>query len=174
MDNWIPKSKTVKIAAAVAALSVLLYFAAFAVVLTGIKRAENFYQNSESEIVKSKKIAAIKSAMEANKQNIEVLNNFFIQKDGEVEAIEQIENIARGSGIKFEISSIDVDEKENDSFKEDVQVKMTASGPWENLIRFIHKLERMPFGVSVEKINLNAQEGGGWTGSLEFVIFREK
>lgn len=174
MDNWIPKNKTLKIVAAAAGLSVLLYLAAFVVVWKGIKRAEDFYQNSESETFRNQKIAAIKSALEANKGHIEVLNGFFVQKDGEVQAIEQIENVARGSGIDFEISSIAVEEKESDPFKEDVKVKMTVGGSWTNLIGFIHKLERMPLGVSVEKIGLSSTAPGAWSGTLEFVIFREK
>ncbi len=157
-----------------AVFCVTLYFAGLFVVLAEIKKVENFYQSVESEAFREEKSWAIKSVAEANKESIQTLRNFFIQKGDEVKFIEQIEEIATSSAVKFEISSIDVKANQPDSFKENVSVRIKIEGSWGNIMRFIGRLERMPFGVSVEKIGLNVDTPGNWSGLVEFVVFREK
>jgi len=174
MSNWIPKNKLMRFAATLASLSIILYFVGLFVVLAEIKRVENFYQSAESEASKEEKSWAIKAIAEANKEPIQTLRSFFIQKGDEVKFIEQMEEIAAGSTVKFEISSIDVRANQQDSFKEDVNVKINIEGSWKNIMYFIDKLEKMSFGVSVEKISLDAGEPGNWVGFIELIVFREK
>ncbi|MFH0804312.1 MAG: hypothetical protein V1896_01800 [Candidatus Zambryskibacteria bacterium] len=174
MNSWIPKKKIVKLAIAIATVSVLLYFAGLLVVSNEIGKIENFYASSESELSKNEKSLAIKSIAETNKELIQTLKDFFIQKGDEVKFIEEIEGVARASSVKFEINSIDVKASQGDSFKEDVSVKMKTEGSWKNTLSFIDKLRKMPFGVLIEKINLDADAPGNWSGSIEFIIFREK
>jgi hypothetical protein len=174
MNNWIPKNKVVKIAAASALFSILLYFIGLLIVLNQIKKVENFYNDTNSESFKEEKFWAVKSIVETNSEPIQTLRNFFIQKGDEVKFIEQIEGVAKASSIKFEISSIDVKTDQASSFEEDVDVKMNTEGSWRNIMLFLDKLEKMPFGVSIEKVNLDANVPGNWSGSVEVVIFREK
>ena len=174
MNNWIPKNKIVMSATIMAALSVVLYFASLFIVLREIKKVENFYHDTESEFFKEKKFLAIKSIAEANKEPIQTLRNFFIQKGDEVKFIEQIEAVARRSAIKFEIVSIDAKANQPDPLKEDIEVKIGMEGSWKNIIYFIDKLKKMPFGVLIEKVNLDVNIPSQWSGLVEFIIFREK
>jgi Tfp pilus assembly protein PilO len=174
MNSWIPKNKITKLATTVALFSVVLYFSGLFIVFSEIKKMENTYNSTESDSYKEKKIAFIKSITETNKESIQTLQNFFIQKGDEVKFIEQIEKIAKESAVKFEISSIDVKVSQTNSFKEDVDVKVKLEGSWRDVIYFMDKLEKMPFGVSVEDVNLNINTRNDWSGSVEFIVFREK
>ncbi len=174
INNWIPKNRIVELATMVTVLSVVLYAVGLFVVFREIKKVENFYHNTESEFFKEKKFWAIKSIAEANKEPIQTLRNFFIQKGDEVKFIEQIEETARISAIKFEIVSIDVKANQPDPFKEDIEVKMEMEGSWRDIMHFIDKLEKMPFGALIKDINLNAKAPSDWSGSVSFIIFREK
>ncbi len=174
MNNWIPKNKIVMSATIMAALSVVLYFASLFIVLREIKKVENFYHDTESEFFKEKKFLAIKSIAEANKEPIQTLRNFFIQKGDEVKFIEQIEAVARRSAIKFEIVSIDAKANQPDPLKEDIEVKIGMEGSWKNIISFTGQLEKMSFGTLIKDINLNAKVPGEWSGFVSFIIFREK
>jgi Tfp pilus assembly protein PilO len=174
MNNWIPKNKIIKFAGAFALLSIALYFVALFIVFGEAKKLENFYQNTETESSKAERFLAIKSATEANKEQIQTLEDFFVKKDDEVKFIEQIEAIAGTSGIKFEIASIDVKADQPNSFEENVSVKVSVEGGWNEIISFINKLEKMPFGVLIGNINLDAKGSGNWAGSVESVVFREK
>jgi len=174
MDNWIPKNKIVKFAVAVALLCVVLYFSGLFIVLGEIKKVENLYNDTESEFSKEKKFWVIKSVAEANKETIQALKDFFIKKDDEVKFIEQVEEIARSSSVKFEIAFIDIKINQKSSFKEDVAVKMKIEGSWGSIISFTNKLEKVFFGVLVSNINLTADAPGHWAGFIEFIVFREK
>jgi hypothetical protein len=174
MNNLIPKEKIVKLAIAVASLSVVLYFGGLLVVIQETKKVENLYNDTESESSKGKKFWAIKSIAETNAGAIQALRNFFIKKNDDVKFIEQIESTARNSGIGFEIASIDVKPNQANLPKEDIEVKMAISGSWRETMRFVDSLEKMSFGVSVENINLDANGSGVWSGSVDFIIFREK
>jgi Tfp pilus assembly protein PilO len=174
MNNWIPKNKIVRFAIASFLFSVILYFVCLLIVVNEIKKIENLYRNTDSELFKEEKFLAIKSIAEADKEPIQTLRDFFVQKGDEVKFIEKIEETARASSIKFEIVSIDVKVNPEDSFKEDIGVKMKMEGSWGNIIHFMDKLNKISFGVSIEKVNLDANSPGNWSGSIEFIIFREK
>lgn len=174
MNNWIPKKRIIEIAAITALFSAILYFSGLFIVLNKINSIKNFYKNIESETSKEERFWIIKSIVEANKESIQTLKSFFIQKGDEVKFIEQIEETAEMSSIEFNIVSIDAKPNQEDLFKEDVVVKMNVEGSWKNIMFFLNKLEKMPFGVSIEDVNLDAKAAGSWTGFIEFVIFREK
>lgn len=174
MNNWIPKNKVIGLVITTALFSVILYFSGLFFVLNKIKKVEDFYHGTESESSKEERFLAIKSIAEANKEPIQILRDFFIKKGDEVKFIEQIEAVARASDIKFEIASIDVKANQTNSFKEDVSVKMKVEGSWGGIVSFLDKLKKMPFGVLIERINLDAPTSGGWSGFVDFIIFREK
>jgi len=173
MNNWIPKKKIVRTSATALALGVILYFVGLYFDLGQIKKVENLYNSAESEFSQNEKLAAIKSIAGENQETIATARNFFVQKNDEVKFIEQIEGVAKNSGIKSEISAIDVNaDKDKDSFKENLDIKMNVQGSWKNVMTFVNKLERLPFGVQVKNINLDASDY--WAGSVEFIIFRAK
>ena len=175
MNNWIPKNKTVRLAVSTVVLSVALYFVGLFIVLNETKKVEDLYNNTESKSLKGAEFLAIKSFVEKNQGIIQNLRSFFIQKGDEVKFIEQIEEIAKSSNLKFNIISIDIKEnQENISFKEDVGLKMQIDGFWGDIISFVNKLEKLPFGVMVTGMNLDASDLGQWAGSIEFIVFREK
>lgn len=173
MNNWIAKNKIISLGI-VAAFSLILYLVSLFNVFGEIKKIEDSYHNSEPELSKEKKFVAIKYITESNKESIQTIRDFFIKKGDEVAFIKQIENIARASSIKSEISSIDIKENQSESLKEDVKIKMSVEGSWLNVMSFISKLEKMSFGVLIQNINLDANAPGHWTGSVGFNIFREK
>ncbi|MEK7635119.1 MAG: hypothetical protein AAB446_01665 [Patescibacteria group bacterium] len=175
MNNWIPKNKTVRWAVSAVLVSVILYFVGVFVVFVEMKKLENLYNDTESQFSKEEKFRVIKSVADVNQETINKLRSFFIQKGDEVKFIEQIETIAKNAGIKFEIESIDVKTgQENSVFKEDIEVKMSMEGSWESALSFLNKLEKLPFGASVSGVSLNSSGLGTWSGSIKFIIFREK
>lgn len=174
MKDWIPKNKKVRIAAIFAIGAFILYTVIFITVWLGVKRAEDFYQNSESEVAKNEKLVVVKNIVESNKESLQSIDTFFIGTGGEVLAIEQIEEVARDFGISFTIDSINEPKQEENEFIEKLQVDTKVSGPWSNIVSFLHRLERMPFGVLISDVNLSDEAEGGWAGSIKFDIFRFK
>ena len=170
MINWIPKNKIVGFASGVLLISILLYLTGLFIVDKKIKEIEN----TESESSKEDRKLALKSLIQINRGEVQTLRDFFIKKGDEVKFIERIEEVARKNSVQFEINSIDVKGKDADSFKEDITVKMNISGSWANLIGFLDMLNKMSFGVSIQNLDLDVNSLGGWAGSINFIIFREK
>ena len=174
MNNLIPQNKFVTFAIVIASLSIILYFVGLFVVLGEKKEIENSYYDIESKSSEEERIRIVKYIAETNKEPIQTLQDYFIQKGDEVKFIEQIEKVARVSGIKFDIISIDIKANQANSFKENVNIKMKLEGSWRNIIYFIDKLEKMPFGVLIEGMSLDTSTSNNWFGFIEFIIFREK
>ena len=174
MHKWFEKNKIVKLVSVTVLIAILLYFGGLFIVFAEINKVENLYNNTESEFSKGKKFLVVKAIAEQNYDLISDLRSFFIQKGDEVKFIEEIEKVARTSGIKFDISSIEIKKDETDSFKENVEVKMKIEGSWKNIMFFANKMEKMPFGVLIKNLSLDADDSVGWSGSLDFIIFREK
>ena len=173
MKKWIPNSKAIQFVALIAAVSVLLYAGSLFVVLREIKKIENLNKEMNAVILKKEQSEAIKTIIETNKEDIRHLRDFYVQKGDEIQFIEHIEGVAKKSGILFEINSIDVKASQTNSFKEDIVVKISIAGWWNNIIMFADMIEKMPFGALVQNISLNTEEKK-WTGQVEFLIYKEK
>lgn len=174
MQNWIPKKPVLLFTVSAAVFAVLLYITSLVVVWLEIKRIEDYYKTNESKSSIEEKTRILKSIAESNKYYIDILRNFFVKKGDEVKFIEQIENTAKESEIKFEISLIDVKPNQVKNFKEDVTVRMNIEGSWDSIMLFVDRLEKMEFGVSVQNLNLDTKLESGWSGFVEFTLFREK
>lgn len=174
MQNWIPKKSTLLFTVSTAVFVVLLYIISLVVVLLEIKRIEDYHKTNESKSSIEEKTRILKSIAENNKYYIDILRNFFVKKGDEVRFIEQIEQTAKDSEIKFEISLIDVKPNQVKNFKEDVTVRMNIEGPWDSIMLFVDRLEKMEFGVSIQNFNLDTKSESGWSGFVEFTLFREK
>lgn len=174
MKNWIPNKKIIKTVIGLAVLSFLVYTVALFVVLGQMRQVEQIYTDSESESSKEERSWAIRSLVEDNKENVDILRNFFIRRGDEVGFIKAIEEMGRRSAVNFEISSIDVRTKEIDTIKEDVFVKINVEGSWNSIMSFIDRLEKASFGLEVQNVTLDAKSAGVWGGFIELSIFREK
>ena len=42
------------------------------------------------------------------------------------------------------------------------------------MISFVDSLNKMPFGVLIEKINIDSSAPGEWSGLIDIIIFRKK
>lgn len=174
MNSWIPKNKIITFASTIAVISTLLYFAGLFIVLQGVKEIENIYRDTESKSAKEKRALVVKSIALTNKEYIQTLREFFVQKGDEVKFIEQIEKIGKESSVQSEIISIEVKTKESDSLKEDVVIAIKMAGSWQSVMTFLDMLEKAYFGVSIKNLKLSSNVPGEWFGSVDFILFREK
>lgn len=172
--NWIPKKQTVVITSIFLVLCIITYLGALIIANQKQKEIENIYRNSESEVSKQERKWILKSALSLYAEEISTLRNLFIKKGDEVNFIEKIESLGQQSGIKFEIKSIDLKNKTEDSFKEDINIKISISGKWENILSFLDSLEKMPFGALVDSVDLDTNAPGEWEGNISLIVFREK
>ncbi len=173
MQNWIPKKNTLVSVVLLATLSFLLYTVCLIIVFWQIRKIETYYQNTESKSSVEEKIRALKIAITNNQENIEMVRKFFVQKGDEVTFIERLETLGDDVGLEFEIASIDVKSNQAKNLKEDVTVRVGVDGSWENIMKFVDGLEKMPFGVMIQNLNIDTKSATGWSGFVELIVFRE-
>lgn len=174
MKNWIPKKSLIVTFSTIAALSVILYAGSLFFVTWQINKIESYYSDTESRSVREERSKIIKVFMNENDSYVSNMRKFFIQNGDEVKFIEQIEEVAKSSGIKFVINNIDEKLCQQDSFKEDVNVRFGVEGEWNKIFSFIDQLETMEFGVQVKDFSLDYVDRSTWSGSVDFIVFREK
>ncbi len=175
MNSWIPKSKIVKLIVGMVVLSFLFYLTGLFFVTRQTKKVEDLYVDLKSKSFEGEKIQAIKSIVNSNSLNLQILRDFFIKKGDEVKFIEEIEKVAKDANVKFEISSIDVKSSDEQSLSDDINVKMEIEGYWNDIIKTIDNLERLSFGVLIDNLSIDTVGGEGyWSGSISFRVFKEK
>lgn len=174
MSELIPKNKTIRFMITFTVLSALLYFVALFFVNYKTDELNDFYKSAEIESSRLEKFREIKELADKNSLLIKNLDEFFVKKDGEIGLIEQMESLAKKYNLKLEINSLDVKNDETSQFKEDMNMKIKFEGSWINTISFFNDLEKMPFGIVIQGVNLDKKEVAIWFGFAELLIFKEK
>ncbi len=170
MKHWIPSYK--KIISFILLLIVCLsvYFYILSVVLSNFKKVQNVYGDTGSDLFKKEKALKIKSIVLNNQDNLLKLDNFFLKKGEEVSFIESLEDFAVLNNLEMEINSIDT--KDIGGGKEGVVINIISKGDWGNIIKFLHKLERLDVGVSVDSSQLFLDEDK-WNLKIGFIVFKQ-
>lgn len=175
MKNWIPKNLVTFFLLTVF-LFATIYFSSLFFVSREIGKIESYYSDTESKSGREERSKIIKSFVENNGIYLNTLRSFFIKKGDEILVIEEIENLAKSSNLKFMIDTIDEGgvKEEQELIKENINIRMTLEGNWINIMSFINKLERMRFGTSIKSFTLNKKDSQVWESQVQFVVFREK
>lgn len=175
MNSWIPRKKALHIALLATIAGLFIYIFGIYSVIYKIDAIESLLDESKTLILREEKGRVLKNVLEENQESIETLRKYFIVEGDEVVFIETIEEVGRQAGISYEIASIVPAKGKNESIvKEDVRVRVNTKGSWERIMNFINLVERMPFGAIVERVSLDIHPEGGWSGAVEFIVFREK
>lgn len=161
------------LAVVVLGLSLVLYIVGTFMVKAKINAIKSAYTASESKFVQEERREIITEILNSKSAEIQKLRSFFVAKGDEVVFIEKIESLARQNGLLFEIDTISQASPTTNT-KQDITIKMDIDGSWRNIMNFIKELETLPFGVSILDIELDAKTGAGWSGFIEFAVFREK
>lgn len=173
MKNWIPKKSLVIISSAFSAGFFLVYLISSIYVFWQIDKIESYYSDTESRSGREERARAIRLFSENNKEQINAIRSFFIKEGEEANFIETIEVAANKSGVKFDISEINIQNSEKQNLKENVEVNMKVEGTWSSIMSFVDSLEKMPFGTYIYDIGLD-KGNSGWSGTINFLVFREK
>src|SRR3989344_2067159 len=168
MNHWLPKKKLLNVSLLVWFLALVGYGVGVYLVNSKIDQIERAFSETESAVAQEERARVLSAIADQNKTEIKILRNFFVMVGDEVGFIEKIEEVARVSGVDFEIDSIAQAKVDPGSVKEDINLKINIEGSWREAMTFISKLEKMSFGVSIRNIDLDSRSKGLWSGFVEF------
>src|SRR3989344_5762644 len=156
MNSWVPKTNTIIVAVVFLIASIFVYVTFLFVVRGKINSIELAYSNTASTLALEEESRKIKIITEENSSQIESVNKYFVEKGDEVLFIEDVERLAKESGIKFDIVSISpVKPQSSNAESKKIAVKMNIQGSWSKILLFIDGLEKLPFGISIQGFNLD-------------------
>lgn len=95
------------------------------------------------------------------------LDRYFVSGDDVVGFIEYIEELGKGSGTAFELSSVDV----LNINPKVLQISFKAVGLWKDVVHMLALVETLPMSVEVEKTSLRKSKesesaGTDWEGNV--------
>lgn len=122
------------------------------------------------------------------------ISSYVIKKDGLVDFIKLIENIATASGVEVMIKTVvesEVSSPASSFPKVMLTLPLTAIGTWENISMFFALLETMPYKTTLTKVDLKklafeevsegiskkrrfSKANPGWQGDFEFGVLKFK
>lgn len=117
--------------------------------------------------------------------DIEHINDSIVSSDGEVEFIENLEEVAKESGLSIEINSIllETNPKLASSSVSILRVRAKTRGSWSNSYLFLSRLESLPYKVKINKFGLvnssevisgSSRSSSIWQSSFEIDVLKYK
>lgn len=136
------------------------------------------------ETKKGESFLFIKKDIENNKNSINKVYDYIIKADGAVDFMQNIENLAKSSGLKSEVKSVSFDPVSGVKLSgvESMRVRFDVIGEWKDVEYFLELLENYPMHLVINKIALNKfsdylvkdKKIPQWLGSFEFSIIKVK
>ena len=108
------------------------------------------------------------------------IDSFFVNKDGAVSFIKEIEQVGASAGIKTDVIKIAVErsaEEDADSAKAGIEkfaAAIEASGSFEGVYRFLALLEKIPRPLLISHVSFSQNENGVWGGVFEISVSKLK
>lgn len=134
----------------------LIFFSIFPL-WKGIKKSsENLLSLKEKLIFLEedlKNLPELKKKEEKIKKTEEKMESFFVNKETPIEFIRFLENLSNDYQLSLELSPLPSKKASNDPWFS-LNFQISLIGPFQNVARFIDKLEAGPFLVKVDGINI--------------------
>lgn len=183
--------KTIKIIAIATTLNLIVFGACFYLFMN-IKKIDKVVSEQltqiESEVKKDESLRSIKNLMNDTKEEREQIAGLFVQPNGTVDFIEEVESLGRVAGVKLEVESVGIGalKDKTGSSTESFRLFFKTEGSWGGTMHLLSLLENMPYKISFENVRLGKVSGGSssesgkgitpsyWSGNFSFSVLKIK
>lgn len=103
------------------------------------------------QVTKQQNMISMDQLVEKARPEISLIDNSIIAKDGDVAFIEDLEEIAKSSGLSIDIESLSFEENPvaSSSSMTTLKVKANTKGSWLGTYKFLAQVEALPFRVKI-------------------------
>jgi len=177
--------KTDQLVAVVAAVVVVAYFIFFNIISSTNKALAELDHELDAEVRVESELKDLNHVIAATVEEREVLDSYFVEADGVVDFINDLEGFVKYIGAVPEILLVDIKDEviaRGVSSFEYLNVEIVVEGTWEELFNFSELLDTMPLYLRVNKMQIenisNTGEGGGpsenWTSRFNIDVIKRK
>lgn len=144
--------------------------------LQGIQKSSQELISQKKELIlfkqKGESLENLRGKYKAYQQNLEKINNFFVDSTLPIEFIRFLEKSALDSQASIRVSST----KEITGPEPALSFNTSLSGSFANLLKFIDKLENSPYLIEIDNLNvkkLGREQPGNIMANLELIVLTE-
>lgn len=128
------------------------YFFLFAEVWSKNKKIASIESEIAGQNEKDVKLQFIGKLLEETKEKRELVSKTFLNSDGAVSFIEEMERLAKNNNVSINIDSITIDKNFSNN-KEKINLRIKADGSWKNLYKFFGLLESLSYNIDISRIS---------------------
>jgi Tfp pilus assembly protein PilO len=139
----------------------------FQYIKTQTKAASALTSTLDLSQQKNSRLNSLRSVVKDTEAKRQQLVTFLLSGDAEIPFVEQVENLAKGSGLKEKTNNI-FSVKGDTSTTKIFQMQLETTGSWSNNMYFLSQLENLPYDIHIQDISLNNQSGVGKASSLSW------
>jgi len=153
---------------------IALFFALFAVypLFKEIKKNSEDFISTKKELVsldlQSKNLGEFEKIYQENLQNIEKIDNLFINPEVPVDFISFLEKISQDSKVLIKISLL-TSKEEKDTWPS-FQFQILSTGSFNNFSKFLEKIETAPYLIDIKSLNINKSIEGTSTNDIKATL----
>jgi hypothetical protein len=121
---------------------------------------------------KGSRLSSLRSVIKDTQVQRQQLAMLLLSSDAEISFIEQIEALAKNSGLTEKTNSISSVAGNTDATKV-LQMQIGTTGNWNNTLYFLSQVENLPFDVHVQGVSVN-KTGSSWVATFDVNVTETK
>jgi Tfp pilus assembly protein PilO len=151
------------------------YYLLFQYIKTQTEAASSLTSTLSLSEQKNSHLNSLRSVVKDTEGKRQQLAAFLLSSDGEISFIEQVETLAKSSGLNEKTNNVSSIAGSTVSTKI-FQMQIETTGSWSNLMYFLNQLENLPYNVRVQNVSLNKQSGDSkssgspWTAIVDINV----
>jgi Tfp pilus assembly protein PilO len=121
---------------------------------------------------KDSRLNSLRSVIKDTQVQRQQLVTFLLSSDAEISFIEQIEALAKNSGLTEKTNNVSSVAGGADAIKT-LQMQIGTTGSWNNTLYFLSQVENLPFDVHVQGVSIN-KASSSWTATFDINVTETK
>ena len=152
--------------------SIILYSVSLGVISNQKEQHLSYVKESAEAQAHKESLQKLMDTLDETKTERESLFTRFVQDEEVIDLLALTETIGKERGVELTTKSLDV-VSVNDYF-EFLIMRVEIIGLYNQVIRTLALLERLPYQTTINSVQIQRNEGGTWRGMLEVQVTKFK
>lgn len=152
------------------------YYFLFQHIKTQSKTALSLTSTIDLSQQKNSHLSSLRAVVKDTEGKRQQLATFLLSSDAEISFIEQVETLAKKSGLGAKTNNVSSVAGETVTTKK-LQMQLETTGSWNNIMYFLSQLENSPYDVHVKAVSLSASQSvagkrvaSSWTATFDINV----
>jgi Tfp pilus assembly protein PilO len=135
------------------------YYFLFQYIKTQSKMALSLTSTLDLSQQKNSHFSSLQSIVKDTEGKRQELAAFLLLNDMEITFVEQLETLAKGSGLSVKTNNISSIFSGTVATVKNLQIQLETTGSWSDIMFFSDQLESLPYNIRIQGVSLNRQSG---------------